>query len=153
MYLVILWCKRNIAITSAANSSSMKTYKYLHIKGNMARSVIRNFLIRHDVKKILDFISIIWSNLQSRWYNLEMDELDQARVVVDYMVRGLVDQPEAVKISAILSDGGARYCVVVAPTDLIKVIGIRGATARSLRVVLGAIGDKINRQLSLEIKE
>jgi uncharacterized protein len=82
-----------------------------------------------------------------------MDELDQAWVVVDYMVRGLVDQPEAVKISAILSDDGARYCVDVAPTDRIKVIGNRGATARSLRVVLGAIGDKINRKLSLEIKE
>jgi predicted RNA-binding protein YlqC (UPF0109 family) len=82
-----------------------------------------------------------------------MDELDQAWVVIDYMVRGLVDQPESVKISVIPYDGGARYCVVVAPTDRIKVIGSRGATARSLRVVLGAIGDKINRKLSLEIQE
>jgi uncharacterized protein len=82
-----------------------------------------------------------------------MDELDQAWVVIDYMVRGLVDQPEAVQISVIPYDGGARYCVAVAPADRIKLIGNRGATARSLRVVLAAIGDKINRKLSLEIGE
>jgi uncharacterized protein len=82
-----------------------------------------------------------------------MDEPDQACVVIDYMVRGLVDQPDAVKVSVTLYEGGARYCVAVASTDRDKVIGRRGVTARSLRVVLGAIGDKMNRKLSLEISD
>jgi uncharacterized protein len=82
-----------------------------------------------------------------------MDELDQAGVVIDYIVRGLVDQPEAVKVSVVPCDNGARYCVTVAPTDRIKVIGGRGVTVRSLRIVLGAIGDKMTRKLSLEIVE
>jgi predicted RNA-binding protein YlqC (UPF0109 family) len=89
----------------------------------------------------------------SHCYNLEMEELDKACVAIDYMVRGLVDQPEAVKVTLTPCDGGARYCVAVASSDRVKVIGARGITARSLRVVLGAIGDKMNRKLSLEIDD
>jgi predicted RNA-binding protein YlqC (UPF0109 family) len=69
------------------------------------------------------------------------------------MVRGLVDQPEAVTVEVIPYDDGALYRVTVAPTDRVKVIGIRGVTVRSLRIVLGAMGKKLNRDLSLEIAE
>jgi predicted RNA-binding protein YlqC (UPF0109 family) len=82
-----------------------------------------------------------------------MDGREQVCTVVEYMVRGLVDQPEAVTVDEIPYDDGALYSVAVAPTDRVKVIGIRGVTARSLRIVLGAMGEKLDRKLSLEIAE
>lgn len=82
-----------------------------------------------------------------------MDGLDRVCTLIEYMVRGLVDQPEAVTVDVIPYDDGALYRVAVAPTDRVRVIGIRGVTVRSLRIVLGAMGKKLNRNLSLEIAE
>jgi predicted RNA-binding protein YlqC (UPF0109 family) len=82
-----------------------------------------------------------------------MDELNQLSAAMEYMVRGLVDHPEAVKISMIPYDGGALYRIVVDPADHARVVGQRGVTLRSLRVVLRALGEKLNQKLSLEIDE
>ena len=41
----------------------------------------------------------------------------------------------------------------VAPSDLGKVIGKQGRTARSIRTLLGAAGMKLNRRFTLEILE
>ena len=41
----------------------------------------------------------------------------------------------------------------VAPSDLVKVIGKQGRTARSIRTILGAAGMKLNRRFTLEILE
>jgi hypothetical protein len=41
----------------------------------------------------------------------------------------------------------------VAPSDLGKVIGKQGRTARSIRTILGAAGMKVNRRFTLEILE
>jgi len=41
----------------------------------------------------------------------------------------------------------------VAPSDLGKVIGKQGRTARSIRTILGAAGMKLNRRFTLEILE
>jgi predicted RNA-binding protein YlqC (UPF0109 family) len=41
----------------------------------------------------------------------------------------------------------------VAPNDIGKIIGKQGRTARSLRVILGAVSMKLNRLYSLDIVE
>jgi hypothetical protein len=41
----------------------------------------------------------------------------------------------------------------VAPSDLGKVIGKQGRTARSIRTILGAAGMKLSRRFTLEILE
>ena len=41
----------------------------------------------------------------------------------------------------------------VAPTDLGKVIGKQGRTARSIRTILGAAGMKMKKRFTLEILE
>ena len=41
----------------------------------------------------------------------------------------------------------------VHPEDLGKVIGRRGRTAESIRTILGAVGMKLKRRLTLEILE
>ena len=41
----------------------------------------------------------------------------------------------------------------VVPSDLGKVIGKQGRTARAIRTILGAAGMKLNRRFTLEILE
>jgi predicted RNA-binding protein YlqC (UPF0109 family) len=41
----------------------------------------------------------------------------------------------------------------VAPSDLGKIIGKQGRTARSIRTILGAASMKLNRRFTLEILE
>jgi hypothetical protein len=41
----------------------------------------------------------------------------------------------------------------VDPTDLGKVIGRQGRTAKSIRTILGAVGMKLRKRLTLEILE
>jgi uncharacterized protein len=79
--------------------------------------------------------------------------LDQICSLIEYMVRGFVDQPEAVTVNAIQQDDGMLYRLAVAPKDFDKVIGKRGRTARSISIILSAIGAKLNRKLSPEIAQ
>lgn len=61
------------------------------------------------------------------------------REFVHGMVVELVDHPEQVRVGMISQDRSLVLNVLVAPTDLGKVIGKQGRTARSLRtIVLGA---------------
>jgi hypothetical protein len=80
-----------------------------------------------------------------------MNGFDQVRSLIEYLVRGLVDQPEAVMVNMIQQEGGMLYRLEVARTDIDKFIGKKDHTSRSIRVVLSAIGVKLNRRLSLEI--
>lgn len=47
--------------------------------------------------------------------------------------------------------GGAIFRLSLAPDDVGKVIGRDGRTARSLRLILEAIGRKTKQKLNLEI--
>jgi predicted RNA-binding protein YlqC (UPF0109 family) len=82
-----------------------------------------------------------------------MNGFDQVRDLIEYMVRGVVDQPAAIIVDVIQRKDGVVYRLAVAPEDIDKVIGERGCTARSIRVILSAVGVKVNRDVSLEITE
>ena len=62
--------------------------------------------------------------------------------VLERMIHALVDQPEAVSIEAVEHETSILFLVSVAPADRGKVIGREGRTARSLRILLSAIGMK-----------
>ena len=61
-----------------------------------------------------------------------------ARAVLDYLVRALVDDPDAVEIDAAAGRRGISLRVSVAPGDLGRVIGKRGRTANAVRAVTRA---------------
>ena len=66
-------------------------------------------------------------------------------------VQGIVDNPEAVDVAAIM---GEQTCVLnlrVAPTDVGKVIGKQGKMANALRTLLVAISTKHGMRAVLEI--
>ena len=77
--------------------------------------------------------------------------------LVEDIARALVDSPDSVsvgvdtKISS--GDQATMLELKVAPSDLGKVIGKQGRTARSIRTILTAAGSKTNRKFTLEIVE
>ena len=62
-----------------------------------------------------------------------------ATAVLEYLVRALVDDPDAVSVKAISGRRGNIILEVrTAPGDLGRVIGKRGRTAQSIRAVVRA---------------
>ena len=75
------------------------------------------------------------------------------RELMEYVAKALVDEPEQVNVTEV---EGERVTVIelrVAQTDLGKVIGKQGRTARAMRNLLGATGMKFNKRFTLEILE
>ncbi len=75
------------------------------------------------------------------------------RELVEEMARALVDHPDQVQVRAIEGEQTTVLELRVAPSDLGKVIGRQGRTARSMRTILSAAGMKLKKRLTLEILE
>ena len=69
------------------------------------------------------------------------------------IAKALVDVPEQVAVNEVEGEQTTVYELKVATSDIGKVIGKQGRTARSIRTLLGAAGTKMNRRLTLEILE
>jgi predicted RNA-binding protein YlqC (UPF0109 family) len=75
------------------------------------------------------------------------------RMLVEQIAQALVDAPAEVKVNAV-EDGDATVLELrVAQTDLGKVIGKQGRTAKSIRTILGAASMKFKRRYTLDIIE
>jgi len=73
--------------------------------------------------------------------------------LVEDIAKALVDVPEEVTVQEVQGEQVTVLELRVAPSDLGKVIGKQGRTARSIRTLLGAAGMKLNRRFTLEILE
>ena len=73
--------------------------------------------------------------------------------LIEDIAKALVDLPEEVEVKAVEGEQITVLELKVAPSDLGKVIGKQGRTARSIRTILGAAGMKLNRRVTLEILE
>jgi predicted RNA-binding protein YlqC (UPF0109 family) len=73
--------------------------------------------------------------------------------LVEDIAKALVDIPEEVSVREIQGEQVTVLELKVAPSDLGKVIGRQGRTARAIRTLLGASGMKLNRRFTLEILE
>jgi predicted RNA-binding protein YlqC (UPF0109 family) len=75
------------------------------------------------------------------------------RMLVEQIAQALVDAPTEVQVSAV-EDGDATVLELrVAATDLGKVIGKQGRTAKSIRTILGAASMKLKKRYTLDIIE
>ena len=70
---------------------------------------------------------------------------------VEFVVGKLVDHPDQVSVKRTEDDRGVLLELSVAPDDLGRVIGRRGATAQSLRNILRALGAKNEARYNLKI--
>ncbi len=73
--------------------------------------------------------------------------------LVDFIAKALVNDPGAVEVREIRGEKGSVLELKVAPGDLGKVIGRQGRTARSLRTIVAAAGQKSRKRVALEIVE
>ena len=71
--------------------------------------------------------------------------------LVDFIARSLVDRPDEVIVEELEEEGELVYELTVAPSDLGKVIGKQGRTARAIRTVLSAASSKAGERAVLEI--
>ncbi len=67
--------------------------------------------------------------------------------------KALVDNPDEVQVTQIDGEQTTILELRVAPSDLGKVIGKQGRTARAIRTILAASGMKQKRRYNLEIIE
>ena len=70
---------------------------------------------------------------------------------VEYIVKSLVGNPDAVSIERRVDEKGVLLELTVDPEDLGRVIGKRGATAQSIRSLLRALGTKNGARYNLKI--
>lgn len=73
--------------------------------------------------------------------------------LVEEIAKALVDTPDEVQVREVPGEQVTVLELRVAASDLGKVIGKQGRTARSVRTLLGAAGMKVNRRFTLEILE
>ncbi len=73
--------------------------------------------------------------------------------LVEAIAKALVDNPDQVQVKAVEGEQVTVLELRVHPTDLGKVIGRQGRTAKSIRTILGAAGMKMKKRLTLEILE
>jgi predicted RNA-binding protein YlqC (UPF0109 family) len=73
--------------------------------------------------------------------------------LVEFIAKALVDSPEEVSVSEVEGEITSVIELKVAKSDLGKVIGKQGRTARAMRVILSAASTKLNKRAVLEILE
>ena len=71
--------------------------------------------------------------------------------LVEYIVKGLVDQPDQVVVTEIRHGGSITLELRVAPDDMGRVIGKGGRVANAIRALLRAMATKDNTRVTLEI--
>jgi uncharacterized protein len=64
--------------------------------------------------------------------------VSELRKQVESLVKAMIDAPEEVAVFEVREDAATIFEVEVAPDDVGKVIGRRGATVRALRTLLDA---------------
>ncbi len=73
--------------------------------------------------------------------------------LVEMIAKALVDKPEEVSVRPVEGEQVRVLELRVDPTDLGKIIGKKGRTAKSIRTLLGAAGMKLKKRFTLEILE
>jgi predicted RNA-binding protein YlqC (UPF0109 family) len=72
---------------------------------------------------------------------------------LDYVIKALVDNPGEVKINRTVDEMGVLLTLEVGATDMGKIIGRQGNTAKAIRTLLRVVGMKNNSRVNLKINE
>ena len=71
--------------------------------------------------------------------------------LIEFLVRALVENPEAVVVEELEEDGDLVYEVTVAEGDLGRVIGKGGRVANAIRTIAKAAAVRIDRRVIVDI--
>lgn len=80
--------------------------------------------------------------------------MEHDHAFLDFVIKALVDNPDAVAITRSVDEMGVLLTLTVHPDDMGKVIGKNGAIAtQAIRPLLRAVGLKHNARVNLKINE
>jgi predicted RNA-binding protein YlqC (UPF0109 family) len=71
--------------------------------------------------------------------------------LLEFLVRALVEEPEAVVVEELEEDGDLIYEISVAEGDLGRVIGKGGRVANAIRTIAKAAAVRIDRRVIVDI--
>lgn len=69
----------------------------------------------------------------------------------DYLIKNLVDEPDAVNIQVVEGEKGTLIEVRVSPEDIAKVVGRKGRIINSLRTIAMTVGARFGQRVRLEL--
>jgi predicted RNA-binding protein YlqC (UPF0109 family) len=73
------------------------------------------------------------------------------KALIELMAKALVDKPEEVAVAEVDGEITAIFELRVANSDIGKVVGKKGNTARAMRTILSSAGAKLEKRCVLEI--
>jgi len=79
--------------------------------------------------------------------------MEQDQEFLEFVVKGLVDHPEDVKVDRTVDEMGVLLTLDVNAEDMGKIIGRSGNTAKAIRTLLRVVGMKNNSRVNLKINE
>ncbi len=83
----------------------------------------------------------------------KMEHSNEIADAVATLIKLMVDRPEGVRVESVQIAEGTSLRISVDHTDIGKVIGKQGRTARSLRILVTAMGMASKQRISLDIQE
>jgi len=78
---------------------------------------------------------------------------EQDTQFLEYIVKSLVDNQDKISINRTVDEMGVLMTLTVDPSDMGKVIGRQGNTAKAIRTLLRVVGMKNNARVNLKINE
>lgn len=82
-----------------------------------------------------------------------MDNSQQDKEFLEFVVKSLVDNPDAVQVDRNVDEMGVLLNLKVDPQDMGTIIGRSGNTAKAIRTLLRVVGMKHNARVNLKIEE
>lgn len=82
-----------------------------------------------------------------------MPTKDMDKEFVEYIVKAIVENPDKVKIERKIDERGVLIELTVDPSDMGKIIGKEGRTAKSIRTLLRVLGARSDARINLKIVE
>ncbi len=70
---------------------------------------------------------------------------------IAYLIKNLVDKPDAVEVQVIDGEQGTIVEVKVSADDIAKVVGRQGRTIKSLRTIAMTVGARFGRRIRVDL--
>ncbi len=79
--------------------------------------------------------------------------MEQDHQFLEFVVKALVDNPDAVQIVRSVDEMGVLLTLTVDASDMGKIIGRDGNIAKAIRTLLRVVGMKHNARVNLKVNE
>lgn len=79
--------------------------------------------------------------------------MDKDREFVEFLIKSIVNSPDAVSVTRTVDELGVLLSVKVDPADMGLLIGRSGSTAKAVRTLARIVGMRNNARVNLRIEE